>query len=242
LSVPRDVNVLLRAGFLIAALPGCGPGVDPVTKADVAHRIALLDQSPLQVAAPAVSRPRSFAVGQWTQHKLVTVVGPEFLTTKIVGTERGAFWLESISESKIGKVITKLLVFVGDRGDRDSIQIFAGRIRVRSDNIVDLAPAELAKYQKVFDLVVSWEGQPQEDAVVPAGTFRSCFKGKNVWEKGRVGPSLIAWSHPAVPISGVVRAAEIEKHEPWYRRQWGEGHTSMELVGFGDSGATAELP
>src|SRR6185295_3146917 len=97
----------------------------------------------------------------------------------------------------------------------------------------------LATYRSMFHLVVSWEGQPQEDAVVPAGTFRSCFKGKDVWHP-RWGPDSLAWSHPAVPISGLVRAKEIENPQPWYRRQSAAG-TSAELVGFGDSGATSEL-
>jgi hypothetical protein len=241
-SLARDISALLRAGFLIAGLTGCGPGVDPVTKADIARRVALLGQSPLQVAAPAVSQPRPFVVGQWTQHKVVGVIGPAFLTTKIVGMESDAFWFETVVESEVGKVITKLLVFVGDRGDPNTIKVLAGRIRSRSDNIVHIAPSELARYRKLFDVVASWEGQPQEDAVAPAGTFRSCFKGKNVWERWLVGPSSLAWSHPAVPISGLVRAAGIKDQQPWFRRQSGQADTSTELVGFGDSGATSELP
>ena len=235
--------MLLRVGFLIAALTGCGPGIDPVTRADVARRVALLGQSPLEVAAPTGSQPHPFAVGQWTQHKVVDFRGePRFLTAKIVAREGDSFWFETVLESDVGKLVTKLLVSVGDRGDPNSIKILAGRVRFRNDTVVDIAPAYLAYYGSLFHVVVSWQGQPQEDAVVPGGTFRSCFKGTNLWERWVVGPSSLAWSHPAVPISGLVRAEPIEDQQPWYRKRRENILRSAELVGFGESGATSELP
>ena len=238
-----NIRVLLGAGLLSAALTGCGPGIDPVTKADVAHRAAVLGQSPLGVPAPTGSRPRPFAVGQWTQYKVVDDRGePMFLTAKIVAKEGEAFWFETVLESDVGKLVTKELVRVGDRDDPHSIEMLAARVRFRSGKIVEIPPSKLASYQSLFHVVASWQAQPQEDAVVPAGTFHSCFKGKNVWKRWVVGPDSLAWSHPAVPISGLVRAEPIPDPHPWYQR----GRQSMkvwtELVGFGESGATSELP
>jgi len=242
-SRPGGVRVPLRAGFLIAVLAGCGPGIDSVTRADVARRAASLGQSPLEVPAPIRSEPRPFAVGQWTQHKVVDFRGePKFLTSKIVAREGDALWFETVLESEVGKLITKLLVFVGDRHDPSSIKVLAGRVRFRNDDVVEIPPSKLASYGSLFHVVASWEGQAQQDAVVPAGTFRSCFKGKNVWERWVVGASSFAWSHPAVPISGLVRAEPIEDPQPWYRERRSEIAKWTVLVGFGETGATSELP
>ncbi len=242
-SLSKDAQRLLPAAFLIAALTGCGPGIDPITQADVERRASLVRQSPLQVAAPTSSEPRPFAVGQWTQHKIVDFDGrPRFLTTKIVGREGDAFWFESVLESEHGRLLTKLLVFVGDRRNRNSIKILAGKVRFRTGTVVESSPSDLARELALFDVVVSWEGQSQEDTVVPAGAFRYCFKGRNVWQGWLVGPSALAWSHPAVPISGLVRAEPIPDPQPWYRGQAEPVIVSTELVGFGDTGATSELP
>jgi hypothetical protein len=167
---------------------------------------------------------------------------PSFLTTKIVAREGDTWWFETVLVSDVGKLITKLLVFVGERRDAGSIEVLAGRVRFRNGNIVEIPPSKLASYGALFHVVVSWQGQPQQDAVAPAGTFRSCFKGRNVWERWIVGPSSTAWSHPAVPISGLVRAEVIEDPQPWYRKRPLEIAKSTELVGFGETGATSELP
>lgn len=242
-SLPWDIKLLVGAGLLISALTGCGPGIDPVTQTDVARRVALLGQSPLEVTAPTESQPHPFAVGQWTQHRVIDVRGvPSLLTAKIVAKDGESFWFETVLESEVGKLITKLLVYVGDRADPSSIRVLAGKIRFRSGSIVDIPSSKAASYAALFHIVVSWQGQPQEDAVVPAGTFRACFKGKNVWERWVTGPSSLAWSHPAVPISGLVRAEPIEDEQPWYRKRRQPIARSTELVGFGETGAASELP
>jgi hypothetical protein len=219
--------------LLIAALAGCGPGVDPVAEAAIDRRVALLRQSPLHVAAPTASQPRPFAVGQWTQHKVSGLLErPMFVTTKIVGKEGDAFWFESVIESEVGKSITKELVFVGDRRDPRSIVIRAVRVRGVRGPVVEIPASELEDFRRLFHVVVSWQGQPQEDAVAPAGAFQYCFKGKNVWGPWAAVAAALAWSHPAVPISGLVRAEGVANRHP----------VSEELVAFGDSGATSELP
>jgi hypothetical protein len=219
------------AAFLLAALGACGPSVDPAAKVGIDRQVALLGQSPQQVPAPTDFQPRPFAVGQWTKHKVCCTRGrPTFLTTKIVGMEGNAYWFESVLESDFGKVTTKLLVFVGDRRDPHSIEVLAGRIRSLSGSLVEIPPWQLPMERSMFHMVLSWEGQPQEDALVPAGSFRYCFKGKNVW--GPRAAASLAWSHPAVPISGLVRAEGLVRDE----------RTSVELIGYGDSRATAEVP
>jgi hypothetical protein len=78
-------------------------------------------------------------------------------------------------------------------------------------------------------LVVSWQGLPQEDAAVIAGVFVGCFKAQTAAAFGPVHRESVTWSHPAVPISGLVRSQSLD------------GHENMELVAYGETGAVSEL-
>jgi hypothetical protein len=87
-------------------------------------------------------------------------------------------------------------------------------------------------WQNLFGmLVATWEGQPQEDATVPAGTFSGCWK---VHTEGSWGPwkaSSLSWSHAAVPLSGLVKSQGLDHP------------TTLELVAFGTTGGTtSEIP
>jgi hypothetical protein len=231
-----DVRPQVRAAFLIAALAGCGPYIDPAAKADIDRRMTLLGPGLQGVSAPTVFQPRPFAVGQWTQHRVVDRGQPSFITTKIVGTEGGAFWIESVRETYFGRTVTKVLVFIGDRANPRSVEIRAGRIRDWTGRLTEMSPTMLSLMRSMFAtplgvLVVSWYGQPKEDIVVPAGAFAGCFRGEKIdamW--GPFRATSLAWSHPAVPISGLVRSQGIDRP------------VAAELVGYGDSGATSELP
>jgi hypothetical protein len=71
---------------------------------------------------------------------------------------------------------------------------------------------------------------PQEDSEVVAGRFSGCFKARTDASYGPWHAASMSWSHPAVPISGLVRSQGIDHP------------TTMDLVAFGDTGATSELP
>ncbi len=226
----------MRAAFLLAALAGCGPYLDPAAKADIDRRVALLGPSQHGVSAPTVFQPRPFAVGQWTQHRVVDGGQPSFITTKIVGREGDAFWTESVRETYFGKTVTKMLVFIGDRANPQSVEVRAGWVRDRTGRVTEIGPTILSLLRSMFAtplgvLVVSWQGQPQEDIVVPADAFAGCFRGEKIdamW--GPLRATSLAWSHPAVPISGLVRSQRTDRP------------IAVDLVGYGDSGATSELP
>jgi hypothetical protein len=231
-----DLKAVVLASFLVAAVAGCGPYIDPAAKADIDRRVALLGPSPQEVSAPTVFQPRPFAVGQWTQHVMLHQGQPSFITTKIVGAEGDAFWIESVRETYFGKTVTKILVFIGDRANPQSVQVRAGWIRDRTGRVTEMGPTMLSLMRSIFAtplgvLVVSWQGQPQEDIIVSAGAFVGCFRGEKIdamW--GPLRATSLAWSHPAVPISGLVRSQGIDRP------------IGVELVGYGDSGAASELP
>jgi hypothetical protein len=79
-------------------------------------------------------------------------------------------------------------------------------------------------------LAVSWQGLPQESVTVAAGTFTGCFKARTDATWGAWHSASTTWMHAVVPISGLVKSVGIDHP------------TTMELVGFGEIGATSEIP
>lgn len=221
---------------VVAGLVGCGPSIDPAAKADIDRRIAALKPAGQSYPAPAEFVPRPLAVGQWTQHKMVDDKGqPSILTYKIVGQNQGAFWVEVSSETYSGKNITKILMAIGDRTNPQSADIRAVKTRDQKGHVTEFDPAMLSLMRSLWTksvnmLFVSWQGLPQETAVVAAGSFAGAYKAKTDASWGPWSASSLSWSHTAVPLSGLVKSQGLDKP------------TTMELIAFGDTGAVSELP
>ena len=233
-------NTLLCTFVLVVhvslALSGCGPSIDAAAKADIDHRVAALAPPAQSFPAPTNFAPKPVAVGQWTQLKLMSDKGePSFSTYKIVGEEGGAYWVEVVHEAYTGKTVTKILLFMGDRMNPKTMEIRAVRMKDKSGhvNAFDGPMIQLMKsmWQGILDtLVISWQGLPQEDVSVPAGNFAGCYKARTDASWGPWKAAATSWSHTQVPINGLVKSVGIDHPN------------TMELVGFGDSGATSEIP
>ncbi len=232
MTLRRALVSLLFASSLAA----CGPHVDSAAKADIDQRVAAMLPSGQTFAAPTSLLPKPLAVGQWTQHKYVNDKGqPSIVTYKIVGEEDGAYWIEVANESYYGKTVTKILVAVGDRTDPSTMEIRAVKMKDKNGKITELKGPMIQLMRSMYQgavnmLAVSWQGLPQENVSVIAGNFTGCFKARTDASWGPWHASSTTWMHPAVPISGLVKSVGIDHP------------TSMELVGFGDSGATIEIP
>jgi len=220
-----------------AALASACSSIDPAAKAAIDQRVAALQTSStgFPPPAPGVYLPLPFAVGQWTQYKMIDDKGqPSFLTQKIVGQEGDAIWLESVTESYQGKTITKMLVAFGNRMDPSQVQIRAVKMKDKNGNVTEMPEFAISAMQSsyrtaVSSFVISWQGLPQENTMVPAGRFDGTFKARTDAQWGPWHTVADSWSHPAVPLSGAVRSQGVD-------------HAfSMELVAFGTSGAVAEL-
>jgi hypothetical protein len=222
---------LLAASFLSA----CAPSIDPAAKADIDKRIAALGAPRQQYTAPAGFQPLPFAAGQWTRHKLVDDKGqPSFMTYKILSQEADAFWLEIVTEAYTGRTIMKMLVAIPNRMDPSSVDLRAVSLKDRDGRVTNIDGPVLSMLRSTYQstlstLTISWQGLPQEDAAVPAGTFAGCFRARTDAAWGPYHSANTSWSHAAVPLSGLVKSQGIDKP------------TSMELVDFGLSGATSEF-
>jgi hypothetical protein len=223
------------AALGVATAAGCAPSVDPAAKADIDRRLAALGPPAQTYGAPTGFAPMPFQTGQWTTHKLIDQDGrPSFMTYKIIGEDSGAFWLETVNVGYTGRTITKILVAIANRMDIGTVDIRAAMFKDSKGRVTSFDGPMLALMRSTYKsvvstLVVSWQGLPQDDAIVPAGKFAGCFKGRTDAAWGPWSASSLSWSHPVVPLSGLVKSQGIDRPN------------AMELVAFGLSGAQSEF-
>jgi hypothetical protein len=228
----RRLSIALVLASSLAT--ACSPSIDPAAKADIDHRVAALAPAGQNVGKPSNSTPMPMAVGQWLTYKVTSDKGePSFLTLKLVGQEGPAFWYETLQESYHGKTAMRMLVDFGDRKSIDGVTIKAaklrdtkGRVTEYPENIIGLMNSVLRG--NLGPIIVDWTGLPQEDVQVPAGSFAGCYKGRSEVTFAGFKSASTAWGHTAIPLSGMVRSQ-------------GDTGNSLELVGFGTSGARSEF-
>jgi hypothetical protein len=233
-SLRRVFPIVATVAGMASALAGCGPSIDPALKSDIDRRVSAVGRPTQTFPGPTGFYPMPLQVGQWTQHKMIYDQHPSFMTHKVVGQVGDAFWIETVHESYSGRTVTKLLLAIPNRMDPASVQIRSVVMKDRKGRVNTMEGPALNMMQGMYrnavaNLIVSWQGQPQEDAVVPAGTFAGCFKMRSDAQWGPWKAASISWSHPAVPLSGMVRSEGIDRP------------STMELVAFGLSGAVSEI-
>jgi hypothetical protein len=219
----------------LVLLSSCGPSIDTAAKADIDRRVAALGAPQQSFQAPSGFVPMPFAAGQWTRHKLVDDKGqPSFMTYKVLAQEGDAFWMEIVTDQYTGRTTMKMLLAIPNRMDPNTIDIRAVAIKDSKGRVTNIDGPMLSLLRSTYQgalstLGMSWQGLPQEDAAVPAGTFAGCFRARTDASWGPWHSANTSWSHAAVPLSGLVKSQGIDKP------------TSMELVEFGMSGATSEF-
>ena len=160
----------------------------------------LISSPPATHAATSLFMPAPFAVGQWTRHKLVDDKGqPSFMTYKVIGQEGDGFWLEIVTEAYTGRTMLKMLLAIPNRTDPSSIDIRAVAMKDKSGRVTNfdgpLLSLMRSSYQSALTtLVINWQGLPQEDASVPAGTFAGCFKSRTDASWGPWHSASTSWS------------------------------------------------
>ena len=143
----------------------------------------------------------------------------------VVGQQGNAYWFETTQESYYHRNDIRLLIAIGDRRDPATydVQNFA----MRTDGkLQDYPPGMLGLFKSLYkpivdNLVVNWVNLPREGVRVAAGEFESCFKQRASFSFGPYRQTSDGWSHPSVPINGLVRSVGVDKP------------ITMELVAFG---------
>jgi len=225
-------GALLALALVASTVAACGPSIDPAAKADIDGRVGALRSGGAAMPPPASFEPLPLAAGQWSQYKMTDDKGqPSFLTYKILGQEAGAFWIEVLNETYFGATTQKMLVAFGSRTDPSQVEVRAVTTRDSKGRVNEMPPAVMPLLQASFrgvvsSMVISWQGLPQEPAAVPAGRFDGCFHARTSAQWATWKSTADSWSHPSVPLSGVVRSQGVD--HPF----------TMELVAFGMTGAT----
>src|SRR5689334_7039222 len=100
--------VLLSA--VVASLGSSAhPSIDAAAKADVDRRVAAMQASQRAVPPPTSAEPLPLAVGQWVMVKSIDQDNqPSIMTTKIVGQQDDAWWLETSIDNYYGHTALKM--------------------------------------------------------------------------------------------------------------------------------------
>ena len=226
---------LLAPLLAATAALACSPSIDPAAKADLDRRLGTIPIAEQTYPAPRSFLPMAFAVGQWTQHRMLDEENqPSLLTYKRVGEENGGTWIETVTETYRGRQVMKMLVEQLGGRNPGLMQIRAVKIKDRKGEVTEMDPNVLPVAQALYrnalsTLSLGWEGKPQEDVQVAAGTFAGCYKVQANASWGPWQGASVSWSHPAVPLSGLVRSRRLDKRG------------TLELVNFGEQGAQSEL-
>jgi hypothetical protein len=221
------------APVLVASLASCAPAIDPAMRANVDREIAAAPHD-TTYPAPATHAPAPLAVGQWTRLKVVRSDGvPSVATYKVVGQEGDAFWIETVNERYTGRSVLKMLVAFGDRTDPAQIDIRRLIVKQGSHAPQDFPPSMIGLVRGTYasvaqGLVLRWDGLPQETKRAAAGTFTDAFKASTQVHLYGYSSRATTWSHPAVPIQGLVHSDN-------------EDGAKVDLLDFGMTGAASEL-
>jgi len=230
----------LASAVAAALLVGCGPTIDPAAKADIDARIAKLRAQTITIPAPGPEATESMppAVGQWAEYKLTLDNGQfKFLTQKIVGEEGGALLVEKVHDTYQGRSVEQLLVAIGDGWDPKKVELRSVKVKNEKGYLTTLSRTDLwiarnrmGPASSYWDdalsvsLLNNWRGAPQASIAVIAGRFEGCYHYHTPARGPMPGK---VWSHPSVPLGGLVRLQE-------------NGFVS-ELVAYGTSGARSDF-
>ncbi len=215
----RIVRLAYAAMIVAPVLAGCGSSVDPALKADIDRRVASLARPTQTFPGPVGFVPQPFAVGQWTQHKMVYDQQPSFLTTKVVGQVGDAYWIESLHETYSGRTVTKILLSIANRMDPSSVEIRGVVMKDRNGHVNTIEGPVLSMMQSLYrgavaNLIVSWQGQPQEDAVGPRGHVLRLLQDAHRRAVGRmeVGVDVLVTPRGAALGHGAQRGNRQAQH------------------------------
>ncbi|MBI2895327.1 MAG: hypothetical protein HYY06_17360 [Deltaproteobacteria bacterium] len=215
--------------------PAPFPAATPAPVAPPAVGPAPAPASPAAGGSPSdapVPQPMPIAVGQWVRLRVVRGARTAEMTYKIVGEEGGAWWFEVEGDTPGGALGAKLLVSIPDRTRPESIEMRRMLTRFPNGRVTEMTGPMLAAGQAAYrelmqSIAVGWQGLPQEDVTVPAGTFRACYKRAFSSRVLGIAAEGTSWHHSSVPINGMVKQVT--------------SRGSMELVAFGTTGAAASF-
>ncbi len=183
-------------------------------------------QTPDEAGSPATLMP--LEVGQWTRHRVTRPDGSgNVVSYQVVAAEGANRWIEVSSGGGEGMAIQLL---VQSRGPKEAADIVAARVRLPTGEMKESRGPELTARKEAFKkalgdvLVRHLEGSERRDVTVPAGTFAGTFVQERVSEASGSPVRTRTFTHPSVPISGLVLSEGVTEN------------SRMELEAYGLTG------
>ena len=179
-----------------------------------------------EVAAPRSPLRIPLAVGQWTLHRVRDDAGKESdLRYVVTGKESDAYWIGVSREGPGGKQQLQLLLKPAAASDASGSEILAIRLELPNGQLKELRGGLLTSNRQVYQegiaaLGLSKLAGKREDVRATAGLFRQAFMSKGVSSLSGKKVRSTLWSHPAVPVTALIRAE-------------GDDGSVVELVDFG---------
>lgn len=168
-----------------------------------------------EIPAPTTKQPMPFAAGQWTRYTVTRPnEAPSKLEYKVISTQGDAHWFE-VEVGKTGKIsVIQFLLVAKDRTEAKSFELREAKIRLPNGQVQVLKGMQLRATRKLIDQyltslrIPAFGTGPQEDAKVPAGTFKQCYVNEVGGTFFGIKTNSKTWNHPVVPISTMVRSIE----------------------------------
>lgn len=182
------------------------------------------------IPAPKPGEIPQFTVGAWSKYKtstgLFTWAVLEKRATQILidANVRGRLNIDIqawVDVPDVGDVRTSKIIDIKYRLGGGAVQAFKG----------DALSGQAALYDRLIRGVMpkKFEGLPQEDVTVEAGTFRGCYKSTSTEEFMGHKTEQTVWTHPAVPPPSMVQMHTVKDGRVY------------ELVEYGKTGAKPSL-
>ncbi len=233
----RSLAAVLTA-LATAACATAGPKPDLRQRTDqlIAEAQAKPKRDVGENAGGFVARP--WTVGQWVLVKNRIKGEPSVLKMSIVGKEARGIWLESETWDYRQHAITKMLYArqpVRPEEALDAVLVVVTQSEGEPPQTMDFSDPRnpMAGMMKGMMKGMLKDTSPdparlagRETVTVPAGTFRGCAAYA---AKGPDGKDHKGHVHPAVPVNGIVKAESID------------GDTAVELLDYGETGATSAI-
>ncbi len=182
------------------------------------------------VPAPLPGEVPKFTVGAWSKYKLTTGTA----IWSVLDKRGDEILIDALMEGRMNLAVQSW-VSVPDAGDTRTSSIRELKYRLGGGAVQTLQGSALKGHAQLYDRIIKgflppkFEGMPQEDVTVAAGTFRGCYKWTSKETIMNITTESTIWTHPAVPPPSMVKLVS---------------HTddaTYELIAYGASGAKPSL-
>jgi hypothetical protein len=224
------------AAILVLFLASCvtTPAPNPILVSQIDSQFNANPSRTYQ-ASGKFKRPIAYKVGQYVVTGMTSPSERSVMKMAIVGKEQNGWILETHSLTQNSESVTQMLVVGLDTvyrtGTIDELDILWVKVKPDGNSVQTIEGPILAMTKSLYkNALAGLEVQSQTMAdggtvSVPAGHFKGTAKVSS--EVSFMGQKHLssAWIHPSVPINAMVKSVSDD------------GDTTIELLGFGLSGA-----